>query len=478
MRRLLFLAVVVLAAIFATSCSVEQPTAPAPPANLLTDPTDPEQITAEILKLSGWELEETVALPALDPDKILGLIVDYQREEIVDRIVHYRWDIRAGLDPQDVITLHRVVKESGPGRPIRTRKAVFLQHGDAKDFQGMFLPGTLSATTPVDFGAAVYWALRDVDVWGIDQAWNNVPAETADFGFMADWGIDKQYRDLGRAVAVARLARMFTGNGYDRMNLLGYSSGSGTGYALVNAETQLPAGLRQVGGWISVDYSPITDDPEWTTVANCDYIASLEADMAAGNYGYFVGFDFLGILAQEDPDGESPVFEGFTNLQAALYLGAGQIFGVGDIHYLAGVWEEELPVDLVHTTVPRWLDFMAAGAPWQPVKFLLDYSVWGCREQDVPWDDHFAEISVPVLNIGAAGGIGPITHWCLGLLGSSDITDLTVQLLPDDQALYDFGHIDLFIGDQAPELVWQPILAWIEGHTPNPGHHGGEAHRH
>ena len=94
----------------------------------------------------------------------------------------------------DVIALHRVVKEDQPNQPIRTKKTIFLT-------------GTLSATTPDDFGAAVYWARHDVDIWGIDQAWNLVPAETADPGFMADWGVDKQVRDLGDAVKIARLAR-------------------------------------------------------------------------------------------------------------------------------------------------------------------------------------------------------------------------------------------------------------------------------
>ena len=165
------------------------------------------------------------------------------------------------------------------------------------------------------------------------------------------------------------------------------------------------------------------------------------------------------------PDGDSPVFPGFTNLQAAMYLGAGPIFGVGDIHYLAGIWEDDMPVDFEHLSVEQWLDFMIAGAPWEPVKFMLDYCVWGCLEEDVPWDDHFGEITIPVLNVAAAGGIGPLSHYCLGLLGSRDITDLTVQLLPDDQALFDYGHIDLWVGEQSASLVWQPILQWIEDHS-------------
>lgn len=450
-------------------CQVDRALAPTPPAQTIAAAPDADALAAELVRLSAWEPAEDQVLPPADPDKTGCPISLIERVEVAPGIAHYYWEVRVGLAPEDRIGLHRVVKENRPRAPIRTRLSIFLQHGDAKDFAGMFLPGTLSASTPDDFGAAVYWAREGVDVWGIDQAWNLVPAETSDFAFMADWGVDKQYRDLGTAVAIARAARLLTGNGFDRMNLLGYSSGSVTGYALVNAEAALPPGQRQVGGWIPVDYSPITDNAEWNTIQNCDFVPVFQASLDAGDYGYFVGFDYLGNLARNDPDGDSPAIPGFTNLQAALYFGAGPIFNVGDIHYLAGVWEDGMPVDLVNLTVDQWLDFMIAGAPWEPMKFLFDYATWGCMEVDVPWDDNFAEISVPVLNVAPAGGIGPTTHWCLGLLGSGDITDFVIQTLPDDQALYDIGHIDVWVARQAPELVWRPILDWMVARAPR-GH--------
>ncbi len=476
MKRTLLFSVLFTLAILLASCSPEQTVAPEPGPAQDFQVVDPARAAAEILNLAGWNLEEAGSLPEPDPDKCVEMIIDYDREEVAPGIVHYRWEIQVGMDAMDVIALHRVVKEDGTNGPIRAKKSIFLQHGDAKDFTGMFLPGTLSATTPNDFGAAVYWARRDVDVWGIDQAWNLVPAETAEFGFMADWGMDKQARDLGTAIAIARQARLATGNGYRKMILLGYSSGSATGYALINAETQLPPGLRQVGGWIPADYSPVTDNAEWNEIANCEFIPELQEAMDLGEYGYFVGFDFLGNLARDDPDGDSPVFPGFTNLQTAMYFGAGPVFGVGDIHYLAGIWGDDLPVDFIHTTVDQWLDFMIAGAPWEPVKYMLDYSVWGCMEADVPWDDHFGEITVPVLNVAAAGGIGPTTYYCLDLLGSRDITDLTIQLMSPEEALFDFGHIDLWIADGAPDLVWEPILEWVEAHTPGGKGNGRVAH--
>ncbi len=475
MKRILASVLLLLIVLIPVGCSTDRLTVPESPDTGSGAALPADLAAAAIMAQTGWEPATDQVLPQEGPDKCAGgAVVFIERQEVAPGIAHYFWTVQMGPAPEDRIGLHRVVKEGRPNQPIRTRKAVFLQHGDAKDFVGMFLPGTLSATTPDDFGAAVYWARADVDVWGIDQAWNLVPAETTDFGFMEHWGIDKQYRDLGAAVAIARMTRLFSGNGYDKMILSGYSSGSGTGYALIDAETQVPPGLRQVGGWISVDYAPFSDDQDWTEIQNCAYVPVFQGMMESGEFGYFVGFDFMGMLARDDPDGESPVFPGFTNLQAALYLGAGPIFNVGDIHYLAGVWEDGLPVDLVHLTVEQWLDFMIAGAPWEPVQFMLDYTVWGCMEEDVPWDDHFGEIEIPVLNVGGAGGIAPVSQYCLSLLGSDDVTDLTVQLLPDDQALYDVGHIDLWVADVAPALVWEPILQWIEDHShtdhrnPNP----------
>jgi hypothetical protein len=475
MKRFLLFIALATGALILASCSNDQPTRPETTAEQFTNPIDNEQISAQLVQAAGWEIEDAEALPQVDTGKYRNFIVDFEREDLTANIVHFRWDVRVGLGDRDVISVHRVVRMRGPNRPIKTRLNIFLQHGDAKDFRGMFLPATLSENLPENFGAAIYWADQGVDVWGIDQAWNLTEADETEFSYMAEWGITRQAQDLGRAVAMARLVRRATGSGFGKMNLLGYSSGSATGYALVNAETQLPRGHRQVGSWIPVDFSPISDNLEWNEIAFCMFIEDLQTQVDNGEYGGPIPFALLGNLARNDPDGDSPVFPGFTNMQAAMFMGAGPIFGYGGVHYLAGVWENDMPVDLVYVTVDQWLDFMVAGSPYEPNLFMLDYSVWGCMETDVPWDDHFSEVTVPVLNLGGAGGIGPTTGWCLTQLGSPDITDLQIQFLSDEEALFDFGHIDLWLANNAPELVWQPVLQWVDDHTPgngNQGHNG------
>ena len=88
-----------------------------------------------------------------------------------------------------------------------------------------------------------------------------------------------------------------------------------------------------------------------------------------------------------------------------------------------------------------------------------------CDSEDVPWDDYLGDITVPIFNVGAAGGLGTISEYTLGLVGSSDVTSLVVALYPADYIMVDFGHIDIFIADNAQSLVWMPVLDWVNDHS-------------
>jgi len=39
-----------------------------------------------------------------------------------------------------------------------------------------------------------------------------------------------------------------------------------------------------------------------------------------------------------------------------------------------------------------------------------------------------------------------------------------IHKVPSTQRLFDYGHADLFLASDAEQLVWQPLLEWIEGH--------------
>jgi hypothetical protein len=49
----------------------------------------------------------------------------------------------------------------------------------------------------------------------------------------------------------------------------------------------------------------------------------------------------------------------------------------------------------------------------------------------------------------------------LASMTSAEISQLTIALYPPDESELDFAHIDLFTAENAPMLVWQPILDWI-----------------
>lgn len=82
----------------------------------------------------------------------------------------------------------------------------------------------------------------------------------------------------------------------------------------------------------------------------------------------------------------------------------------------------------------------------------------------MPWDDHLAEITVPVLYVGAAGGFGEAGVYTTTLLGSSDVSVLLVRVQPPELVIADYGHGDLFQAEDAETLVWEPLLTWLEAH--------------
>jgi hypothetical protein len=398
-------------------------------------------------------------------------MLNMQRTVVTGNIAHYTFDVRFGTGKYDYFRLHRVVKETKPCRPIRTAKNVFLQHGDAKDFTGMFLPGLYSPSTPDDFGLAVFLARNGVDVWGNDQTWALVPADETDFAFMADYGIDRATRDLRLAVAVARAVRLATACGPGKMILGGYSSGVFETIALLNQETQLPPMLKQIGAYIQIDCPFRTDNAELQQYGIND-LAYEEACLAAGQYQQFVAFSLLGHLGRTQPDDPSPVVPGLTNYQAVCYFSFSTgILPPPPFHYWAGNLDPSGSF-----TGPRltdremWLDFLESAITWQPTRFFRDYDLLfslPVSGLDSPYDDYLGLIRVPVLDATPMGGMGPVTLYSIALFGSQDVEVLMPSVGPPAET--DIGHIDIFTWPGVEDLFWQPILTWIGAHTDAPG---------
>ncbi len=385
------------------------------------------------------------------------------RRDLGDGLAEYSFELRVGVGEYDVIGLHRVVRERRPGVPVRGLPGVFMVHGDVWDFNAAFFSGS-DAIVP-------FLARNGIDVWGIDLRWTRVPATETDFSFMEDWGIEANAHEVGLGLLAARTVRAITGSGAGRLFLLGWSRGGMIGYAYLNQETQWPWWLRQVRGFVPVDIFFKTDDAGLAADA-CFRRDITQASFDAGVFNDATGqlVELIGTLAEQDPAGASPVFPGVTNRQGSLLLGAatfsifpGGLPPVPAYHFTGGTFDATgLPSGLIYTAETDWTAFLKTGSPFEPTKLLLDSEKVICDLDEVSFDDHLSEINVPVLYVGAGGGFGEFGVFATTLLGSTDVTSFVVSLASPQDRLIDFGHGDLFLAMQAQDLVWQPILDWIQ----------------
>jgi predicted esterase len=473
MRRIASIFLMSMFTIVIASCERAQPPTSPDPGDSITSPTtiDPAMAAGEIVLAGGWTFDPEVELPGelsrlADKNPHL-LIREFEREVVVGDIVHYDLVLEVGPGEHDVIGLHRVVREQSPYRPEKARKSIFLVHGAGKDFVGSFLPGLKSPDLPDDLGFAVFMAAHGLDVWGIDCSYTLVPGDVEEFAFAEDWGMDRSVADLRTGVTVARYVRLFTGNGFRKMILLGYSQGAVMGYGLLNQEVALPRGQRSISAFMPVDFGLAWDDPELMAV-ECEALASWQELLDAGIYGMLDDPDgfyaAIGILARDDAGGPSPYYDGFTNLEVFLFFTAGST-PPQTSHYWAADWTEDgLPVSLTYTTLPMAADFWIYWAPMSPpTRLWVDLHSILCGDEDAVWEDQLDQLELPVFSLEAAGGFGPDMAGTLDRLVNAEVTRHVVQFFGPDDAWLDFGHVDLFTAVDAEAVAWQPALDWITG---------------
>ncbi len=430
------------------------------------------------IRLSALLLSACLVSMVLAPSAARGLggqgakdtpavITHVQRTVVHGDIVHYRYDVKVGPGQYDRIRLHRVVKEVFPYRPIHTVDGILLLAGSPNYFEAMFMVPSISKVPAWNQAMAIYLAENNIDVWGMDYRWALVPAETTDFNFMKDWGLERDVRDAETALSLARQIRLATGQEFGQLNLLGFSWGGLVGYTVVGEETQKPRGLRDVKGLIPLDIGMKLEDENYRAIS-CGYAAADQANLDAGIYSDDSGLFLksLSEVALSAPDDPSENIPGTTNYQAALLFGADPELLNGQFwHFVGGVFDENgLPTQLRFTKDRVWLDVLENIPPHYPMKGDLDGDVMFCGQTPVPFVQHLGQIEVPILLVGAQGGFGKTSYYTLGLTASRDVTKVLVQLLPDDQRTLDFGHADTVLATNAETLVWKPILNWLVAH--------------
>jgi hypothetical protein len=383
-------------------------------------------------------------------------ISDFSRTELGAGIAHYQFKVRMGKGEFDIVRIHRVVRESRPYRPIPTKGDVFMVHGAFAGFDGTFFSvGLESSDINAKTSSPFYLASKNVDVWGIDMGWTMVPNSTTDFSFMEGWGYEKDANHTLKAMRIARIVRGMTRQGFSALNLLGHSSGNTVVYAVANIETQENnIRKRHVKGIISSDNAFKAVDGD----SGCVFAEPIEDEIAGGIFQNEFGgfFKSLADEALRDSDGTSFLDPNLTNIQAFRYVQYGNdILG---FHIFGGNLEGPFYSDEMRNlrAVSNYSIFMP-NLLWQEIDAV------NCTSMDVSFDDYLHLISVPILYIGARGGSGAEAgFYTSSLTASSDITNQLVSVNSDP--LLDFGHMDMWVGDNADQLVWSNLRDWLKNH--------------
>jgi pimeloyl-ACP methyl ester carboxylesterase len=385
------------------------------------------------------------------------------RTDHAANIAHYVFEIRLGNGPYDVIKLHRVVNERRPYRPIRTKGEVFMVHGSSQDFDDIFYTaGAYGNINPLT-SSPEYLASMGIDVWGIDLGWTSVPIEETDLSTFEDWGLQKDIDHTLSAMSIARLIRGLTGQGFGKLNLLGFSYGGAVAYAAAGQETQQHWIKRDIKGIIPVDfglkYEPTEENLPFIET-ECQQAINRYQQISEGNIvNDLSGFVFLGNLAATDPDRASPINPDLTNLQFLLAVAVfpGEAPSTEAWHFAAGT-----PAGLSFTDEDRWVALAQNLAPYMPLRPGYEISQCFCNEEDSYLDDYLSEIKVPILYIGAGGAFGAVGEYTPTLTSSEDISSFIVSL--EENPFADYGHADLFMANNASELVWEPLTMWLLDH--------------
>jgi len=407
------------------------------------------------------------SLPALTSSaRKLLYLRSFNRDVEYGNIAHYQFDVQVGDGPFGVVRIHRVVQESRPYHPIRTQGDVLMIHGAFQDFDDIFLTaGNGLDERNSQTSSPIYLASQGIDVWGIDLAWTKVPAETQNFGFMSEWGIDRDANDVLKSMAIARLIRGLTRNGFGKMNLLGFSYGVGVAYMAAGLETQRPRFFRSINGLIPADgllkYDPThiggLGDANPQPII-CGQVADNNTLLENARNGVFA-------------DGEGNIIGAFNSsfnpppIPPVVLGSFPQPAPAPGWHFVAGKFDGEGNVTgLAFTDEQRWNNLLNNPNPVSnmPILTLIQYRQSLCGQDVSIIEENLGDIAIPIHYLGAGGGSGDFGLYTASLTASQDISSDVVKITSNPPT--DFGHADLWMANNAPELVWEPLRLWLLDH--------------
>jgi len=397
--------------------------------------------------------------------------LDVAREQMDGDVYHYSVLVSVGASPNARLRLHRVVRERAPWQPRATKAAVMLLHGDFASFTTNFAPSRVSAAAPPSRDLAVYLAGRGIDVWGLDRRWATVaaPAQTTDLADFADMGFDSAIHDTERALSFAWWIRGLSGDGWNKLILSGFSSGGHIAYRYAAYESQKPSPQRRVKGLVPIDiYARIAPEDDAIRQDACARRDEERAALADGIYESDNGFfQALGSLATTAPDEPSPLFKGYDNRGAMLAFVAQTylLYPATPLYHLAsGVLDNDAAVGLRESPEGLIADWLVNAPPYQAMAELVDGDALWCGDEPSPLIDHLADIDIPILYLGAAGGFGDHGLYSTTQVASTDVSTVVVRRFEAAREAEDFGHADLLFAADATALSFGPMADWILQH--------------
>lgn len=396
--------------------------------------------------------------------------LSFARQHVTADIYHYEWILPVGDAPNASLRVHRIVREAMPYVPRHTSGGAMLLHGDFSTFITNFVPVLGSPASPAP-GLAPYLAAQGLDVWGVDRRWTLPASEDADISDFAEMGVEQEIGDIRAALGFARTLRLVGGHGFGKLALVGFSHGGQLAYAYAAVEASEPPGLQHIDALVPIDYyGELGPAEEEMRLLTCDFSAYEYELVADGVIDSPNGFlKQLAFLARTVPDDPSPLpfAAGLTNRGAMLAFVAQTYYFApfAPLYHLnAPILDGDVAVGLSETSeaaVTAWFE----GATWhQAMLETADLDALLCGEAPMPVDARLSKIHVPLLYLGAAGGIGSLGLHATTSVSSTDVTTLVVQRLTPDRRAEDFGHADLLSADDAEALAWQPLATWLLHH--------------
>jgi pimeloyl-ACP methyl ester carboxylesterase len=310
-----------------------------------------------------------------------------------------------------------------------------LLHGDFATFDTSFTPGL-----------APYLAAHDTDVWGVVRRWTLATDDISDFGTMR---VAQELGDIRTALTLARATRTADGSGSGKLALVGFSHGAQLAYTYAAADGSQISALAALDFFGA--YSPADADLQAASCDNSAFEYQLVADGSTDSPNDF--FIQAGMLDRTAPNDPSPFIPDITNRDFVLLL-------LGQTYQLAPITPDyrllQLNADgtafahVAEATADQWIE---DAPPHQAMLEAADLDAQLCGNG--PIAAPLANIHVPLLYLGAEGGVGARGLYTTAQVSS---TDVTTRVVPN------YGHGDLLFATTAKQLAWQPLATWLARH--------------